>query len=197
MTALPKKRYTPEEYLAIDRQAPFKSEYHAGEIFAMAGASEEHNIITVNLTVALGSQLRGGPCRPFAADMRVRVGPADLYAYPDVVVVCGERRYADEQRDVLLNPTVIIEVLSPGTEDYDRGDKFTGYRYLDSLQEYLLVAQDRPHVEHYTRQPDGRWLLSEAAHLEAVIHLPSLAADLALSEVYADVNFEAGAEADR
>ena len=197
MTALPKKRYTPEEYLAIDRQAPFKSEYHAGEIFAMAGASEEHNIITVNLTVALGSQLRGGSCRPFAADMRVRVGPADLYAYPDVVVVCGERRYADEQRDVLLNPTVIIEVLSPGTEDYDRGDKFTGYRYLDSLQEYLLVAQDRPHVEHYTRQPDGRWLLSEAAHLEAVIHLPSLAADLALSEVYADVNFEAGAEADR
>jgi Uma2 family endonuclease len=189
MTALPKIRYTPEEYLAIDRQAPFKSEYRAGEIFAMAGASEEHNIITVNVTVTLGSQLRGGPCRPFAADMRVRVGPADLYAYPDVVVVCGERRFADEQRDVLLNPTVIIEVLSPSTEDYDRGDKFTGYRHLASLQEYLLVAQDRPHVEQYTRQPDGRWLRSEAAHLEAVIHLSSLAADLALSEVYADVNF--------
>jgi Uma2 family endonuclease len=197
MPALPKIRYTPEEYLAIDRQAPFKSEYHAGEIFAMAGASEEHNIITINLTVALASQLRGGPCRPFAADMRVRVGPADLYAYPDVVVVCGERRFADEQRDVLLNPSVIVEVLSPGTEGYDRGDKFAGYQHLESLQEYLLVAQDRPHVEQYTRQADGRWLLSEATHLEAVIHLSSLGADLALSEVYADVNFEAEADADR
>src|SRR5207253_9837935 len=98
MTALPKKRYTPEEYLAIDRQAPFKSEYRAGEIFAMAGASEEHNIITVNLAAALVSQLRGGPCRPFVADMRVRIGPADLYVYPDVAVVCGERRFADQQR---------------------------------------------------------------------------------------------------
>jgi Uma2 family endonuclease len=163
----------------------------------MAGASEEHNILTVNLTIALGSQLRGGPCRPFAADMRVRIGSADLYAYPDVVVVCGERRFADDQRDVLLNPIVIIEVLSPGTEDYDRGDKFAGYQHLESLQEYLLVAQDRPHVEQYTRQADGRWLLSEATHLEAVIHLSSLGADLALSEVYADVNFEAEADADR
>jgi Uma2 family endonuclease len=197
MSASPKIHYTPEEYLAMERQAPFKSEYHAGEIFAMAGASEEHNIITINLTVALASQLRGGPCRPFAADMRVRVGPADLYAYPDVVVVCGERRFADEQRDVLLNPSVIVEVLSPGTEGYDRGDKFAGYQHLESLQEYLLVAQDRPHVEQYTRQADGRWLLSEATHLEAVIHLSSLGADLALSEVYADVNFEAEADADR
>jgi Uma2 family endonuclease len=114
-----------------------------------------------------------------------------------VVVVCGERRFADEQRDVLLNPSVIVEVLSPGTEGYDRGDKFAGYQHLESLQEYLLVAQDRPHVEQYTRQADGRWLLSEATHLEAVIHLSSLGADLALSEVYADVNFEAEADADR
>jgi Uma2 family endonuclease len=193
MSALSKIRYTPEEYLAIDRQAPFKSEYRAGEIFAMAGASEEHNIITVNLTVALGSRLRGGPCRPFAADMRVRVGPAELYAYPDVLVVCGERRFADEQRDVLLNPTVIVEVLSQGTEAYDRGDKFTGYRYLDSLQEYLLVAQDRPHVEQYTRQADGRWLLSEATGLEALIQLSSLGVDLPLVEVYDGVTFEAEA----
>lgn len=197
MSAAPKIRYTPEEYLAMERQAPFKSEYHAGEIFAMAGASVTHNIITLNVATQLRVQLRGGPCRPFAADMRVRVGPADLYAYPDVAVVCGERRFADEQRDVLLNPTVIVEVLSPGTEEYDRGDKFAGYRHLESLQEYLLVAQDRPRVEQYTRQADGQWRLSEAAHLDAVMHLSSLAADLALSEVYADVSFEAGAEADR
>ena len=197
MSTSPQICYTPEEYLALDRQASFKSEYYAGKIVAMAGTGEKHNIIRLNLAAALASQLRGGPCRPFVADMRVRIGPADLYVYPDVAVVCGERRFADQQRDVLLNPTVTVEVLSQGTEAYDRGDKFTGYRQLESLQEYLLVAQDRPHVEQYTRLRDGRWLLSEAAHLEAVIHLPSLAADLALSEVYADVSFEAGAEADR
>src|SRR3989442_2206015 len=144
MTALPKKRYTPEEYLAIDRQAPFKSEYHAGEIFAMAGASERHNLIRVNLAAALVSQLRGGPCRPFAADMRVKIDPADLYVYPDVVVVCGERRYADDLRDVLLNPTVIVEVLRPATEGYKEEEKWrrrlSSYEQLESLQEYLLVS---------------------------------------------------------
>jgi len=190
MPAMPKIRYTPEEYLAMEREAPFKSEYHAGEIFAMAGASEEHNMLTVNLTIALGSRLRGGPCRPFAADMRVRIGSADLYAYPDVVVVCGERRFADEQRDVLLNPAVIVEVLSRTTEEYDRGDKFTGYQHLESLQEYLLVAQDRPRVEQYTRQPDGGWLAVEATGREAAIHLPSLGVDLPLDEVYDGVSFE-------
>jgi Uma2 family endonuclease len=130
MPALPKiRRFTPEEYLAIDRAAPTKSEYHGGEIFAMAGASEQHNIITLNVATELRVQLRGGPCRPFSADMRVRIGTADLYAYPHVVVVCGERRFADDQRDVLLNPTAIIEVLAEGTEAYDRGDIFAGYRH--------------------------------------------------------------------
>lgn len=194
MSGAPKIRYTPEEYLALERLAPFRSEYHAGEIFAMAGASPEHNIITVNLTVMLALQLRGGPCRPFATDIKVRVGPAEMYAYPDVLVVCGERRYADEQRDVLLNPSVIIEVLSSTTEAYDRGDKFAGYRHLESLQEYVLVAQDRPRVEQYTRQPDGLWLLTEAEGLEAMVHLPSIDAGLALSEAYADVEFAAAGD---
>jgi Uma2 family endonuclease len=198
MPALPKiRRYTAEEYLAIDRAALTKSEYYAGEMFAMAGASEEHNIITVNLVVSLGLQLRGGPCRLFSADMRVRIGTADLYAHQDVVVVCGERRFADHQRDVLLNPTVIIEVLSEDTEAYDRGDKFAGYRQAETLQEYLLIAQNRLRIEHYIRQPDGRWLLSESDDLKGVLHLPSLGAELALSEVYDGVNFEAETEAGR
>lgn len=184
MAAVRKLRYTPEEYLALDRAAPTRSEYYAGEIFAMAGASEEHNIITLNVATELRAGLRGGPCRPFSADMRVSIGEAEMYAYPDVVVVCGERRFADERRDVLLNPTLIIEVLSPTTEACDRGGKFIGYRRLESLQEYLLIAQDRPHIEQYTRQPDGHWLLSEAQGLEAALHLPSVHLDLALSEVY-------------
>lgn len=190
MSALAKTLYSPEEYLELDRAAAFKSEYVAGEIFAMAGASEEHNIITVNVTVALGTQLRGGPCRPFSADMRVSIGAADMYVYPDVLVVCGERQYTGDRRDILTNPTMIVEVLSPGTEAFDRGDKSAGYRQLVSLKEYVLIAQDRPHVELYSRQPDGRWLLSEVDGLEARIELQSVGCHLDLAEVYDGVSFE-------
>ena len=193
MSALPKAVYTPEEYLALDREAEFKSEYHAGEIFAMAGASENHDTITVNVTVSLGSQVRGGPCRLSTADMRVHLPEADRYTYPDVTVVCGERQFADGRRDVLLNPTLVVEVLSPSTEAYNRGDKAKAYRQLASLQEYLLIAQDRPHVELYTRQADGRWLLSEADQLEAVVHLASIRCDLTLADVYEGVSFEPAA----
>src|SRR5439155_7242290 len=146
MSAAPKLRCTPEEYLEIDRAAQFKSEYFHGEIFAMAGASEDHNTITFNVAGLLHSQLRGGPCRGFSADMRVSTGEGEMYVYPDVGVVCGERRFVDARRDVLLNPTVIIEVLSQTTEAFDRGGKFEGYRRLESLRDYLLIAQDRPHA---------------------------------------------------
>src|SRR5439155_1172548 len=189
MSVLPKAVYTSEEYLAVDREAEFKSEYHAGEIFAMAGASENHDTITVNVTVLLGSQVRGGPCRLSTADMRVRIPAADRYAYPDVTVVCGERQFADGRRDVLLNPTLVVEVLSPSTEAYNRGEKAAAYRQLASLQEYLLIAQDRPHVEQYTRQPDGRWLLSETDDMAAAVHLPSIGCDLALADLYDGVTF--------
>jgi Uma2 family endonuclease len=190
MAALPQSYYTPEEYLALDRAAEFKSEYHAGEIFAMAGGTEPHDTCIVNVTISLGSQLRGGPCRLFSADMRVHIPVADRYTYPDVTVVCGERQFADGRRDILLNPTLVVEVLSPSTEAHNRGDKAQAYRQLASLQEYLLIAQDRPHVEQYTRQPDGRWLLSEADQLDAAIRLSSLGCDLKLADVYADVSFE-------
>jgi Uma2 family endonuclease len=189
MAALPQAFSTPDEYLALDRAAEFKSEYHAGLILAMAGASEAHNIISLNVAAELRARLRCGPCRPFSADLRVRVGEADLYAYPDVVVVRGERQYADGRRDVLLNPTLIVEVLSSTTEAYDRGEKFKGYQTLESLQEYLLIAQDQPHVEQYTRQADGRWTLSEAADLAAVLHLSSIGCVLVLTEVYDGVDF--------
>ncbi len=160
------RRCSPEEYLAFERSHPERHAYLAGEMFAMGGASERHNLIVINVGRELSLQLKGRPCRTYANDMRVKVAPTGLYTYPDIVVVCGEARFDDEQRDTLLNPTVLIEVLSTSTEAYDRGEKFAHYRKLDSLAEYLLIAQDTVHIEHYVRQPDHQWLLSETDRLD-------------------------------
>jgi len=176
--------YTPEAYLALEREAATKSEYVDGEIFAMAGASIVHTIIACNIAGELHRQLKGWPCTTHISDMRVKVGSTKMYTYPDVVVVCGTARCEDGKADTLLNPTVIVEVLSPSTEGYDRGAKFAHYRRLESLQEYLLVAQDEVHLEHYVRQTDGRWLLSEANRLGDEIHLPAIDCRLSLAEVY-------------
>jgi len=176
--------YTPEEYLALERDAPTKSEYVDGEIFAMAGASRRHTKISFNLAVEIGRQLKGRPCTGHSNDMRVKVAPTGMYTYPDMVVVCGREQFEEGEVDTLLNPTVIVEVLSPSTEGYDRGAKFAHYRRLESLQEYLLVAQDEVHLEHYVRQTDGQWLLSEANRLDEEIHLPSIDCRLSLAEVY-------------
>jgi Uma2 family endonuclease len=184
MSLQPKTHLTPEEYLALERKAEYKSEYFAGEMFAMAGASERHISIVANVMYLLVGQLKGRPCKAYSNDMRVRVSPTGLFTYPDVVVVCGQPQFADEQKDTLLNPTLIVEVLSECTKDYDRGEKFEHYRTLTSLSEYVLIAQDKYHVEHFVRQPDNRWLLSETNRLEDVIHLSSIACDLALAEVY-------------
>jgi Uma2 family endonuclease len=146
-------------------------------------------MITVNVTVSLGSQVRGGPCRLSMADMRVHLPAADRYTYPDVTVVCGERQFADDRRDVLLNPTLVVEVLSPTTEADNRGDMAKAYRQLAWLQEYVLIAPDRPHLEQYTRQADGRWLLSEADQLAVVVHLASIRCALTLADVYEGVSF--------
>ncbi len=184
MSSQPKTRLTPEEYLAIERKAEYKSEYFNGEMFAMSGASERHVSIVANLVYLLVGQLRGRPCKAYASDMRVRVSPTGLYTYPDVVVVCGQAQFADEQQDTLLNPTLIVEVLSESTKDYDRGGKFEHYRSLASLSEYVLITQDKHHVEHFVRQSDNRWLLSETNRLEDTIHLSSIDCDLVLAEVY-------------
>ena len=183
MASDPRPRISPEEYLALERQAETKSEYLDGEIFAMTGASRKHNRLSVNLTVALDSQLRDKGCEVYANQMRVKVSVTGLYTYPDVIVVCGEPQFEDAEVDTLLNPTLIIEVLSKSTEDYDRGTKFLHYRALPSLREYILIAQNRIHVEHHLRQNDA-WLLTETDLREDVIELPSVGARLALTEIY-------------
>jgi Uma2 family endonuclease len=188
MSSQVQQRHTPEEYLALERQAQCKSEYYAGEIFAMAGASRWHNLIVTNVLRELSLQLKGRSCTTYPSDMRVKVSPTGLYTYPDATVVCGEAQFEDHQQDTLLNPTLIVEVLSESTEAHDRGGKFAHYRKLPSLMEYVLIAQTKPHIEHYVRQPDNRWLLAEADRLADTIHLPSIDCHLALAEVYDKLN---------
>lgn len=180
---------TPEEYLASERAAEHKSEYLDGEIIPMSGASFHHTIIAANIIAALNARLRESPCTVHPSDLRICVSPTGLYTYPDVVVVCGEPEFADDKFDMVLNPALIVEVLSESTKDYDRGGKFAHYRTLDSLQDYVLVAQDAPHAEHYGRQPEGRWLLSETKSLDGEIELTSLDVRLPLDEIYRKVNF--------
>lgn len=189
MSSLPRDYLTPEAYLARERAAETKSEYFDGEVFAMAGASRAHNLIVFNVASQMGPQLRGGPCEAYIGDMRVKVSATGLYTYPDLVVVCDKPELEDEHLDTLLNPTLIIEVLSPSTESYDRGQKFAHYRQIESLQEYVLIAQDRPHVERFVRQPDGQWLLLTATDPAGVVPLSSVDGQLVLSEVYERVEF--------
>jgi Uma2 family endonuclease len=184
------QRYvTPEEYLALERAAERKSEYRDGEIVGMTGASRRHSLITVNVSSELNRQLKGRPCEVHVNDLRVLIAARRLYTYPDVIVVCGEPALADRYRDILTNPTVLIEVLSPSTEAYDRGTKFEHYRTLESLREYLLVSQSRPQVDHFMREDDGPWLLSAANDLAATIVLPSIQCQLAMAEIYDKVKF--------
>jgi len=184
MSPQPKPHLSPEAYLAAERVAPFKSEYVNGEVFAMAGASVQHVLIAANLVGELRTQLKERDCRVFSADLRVKVSASGLYTYPDVAVVCGPLLFDDDRQDTLLNPLVLIEVLSESTQDYDRGGKFELYRALASLREYVLVAQDRPHVEHFLRQDDGRWLFEESNQPDGSIVLPSIGCTLELREVY-------------
>ncbi|MDT7808575.1 MAG: hypothetical protein QOJ70_2388 [Acidobacteriota bacterium] len=187
MSTQPTTYLTPEEYLAIERQAESKNEYIDGEMVAMTGASRKHNLIAVNITGELYRQLKGRPCEGYGSDMRVRVPSTLMYTYPDVVVVCGEPLFEDDHLDTLLNPTVIIEILSDSTERYDRGRKFGFYRTIESLAEYVLVAQDEYRIEQYVKQHDGRWLLTDHRSPEDVVELSSIQCTLALREVYEKV----------
>ncbi len=183
-------RYTPEEYLARERQSAFKSEYLDGHISAMSGVSRAHSLINSNLARLLGTQLVDRPCEIHVSDMRVKVSARGLYTYPDIAVVCGEGQYEDAHVDTLLNPTVIIEVLSPSTEAYDRGRKFASYQRLPSLREYLLVAQDQARVEHFVRQEVG-WLLTAFDDPAAALAMPTIGCTLPLAEIYRKVSFPA------
>lgn len=184
MTSQPKTYPTPEEYLALERKAEYKNEYIDGEIIAMTGASRRHNLITVNLGREISQQLKRRAGETYLNDMRVRIPSKRMYTYPDVVVACDEPQFEDDYLDTLLNPTVIIEVLSKSTEPYDRFQKFAFYRTIKSLAEYILVAQHEYRVEQYAKQTDGRWLLSDHRSPEGLVELASIQRTLALREVY-------------
>jgi Uma2 family endonuclease len=184
---------SPAEYLEIERQAERKSEYYHGYLVARTGASENHNTLTANALIALGTQLQGTPCRPWSSDMRVRLSP-DVFAYPDVVVVCGEQRWDDAKNDTLLNPTLVIEVLSASTESNDRGEKLRLYTALPSLQDYLLVSQAKVLVEHYQRGAEGTFAYQFYNALDAEITFPALNGTLRLLDLYRDVTFAAAEE---
>jgi Uma2 family endonuclease len=190
MSALPEHTWTVEEYLAFERSDPQRHEYLSGKIYAMAGASANHNLIAGNVFASLHAQLRKHPCTAYPSDMRLKVSRSGLYTYPDISVLCGDPQFEDNRHDTLLNPTVIIEVLSPSTEMYDRGKKFQHYRSLASLQEYLLIAQDSCRVEHYRRQASDQWLLSDVSGADASISLVSIECTLLVADLYEKVVFE-------
>lgn len=182
---------TPKEYLALERQGETKSEYWQGETYLMSGASNEHTIIEANIVAALVTQLKRRPCIARGSNLRVKVSDSGLYTYPDVTVVCGKAEFEDRKVDTLLNPTVIIEVLSPSTEAYDRGAKFEFYRTLESLSDYLLISQVSPTIEHFTRHSEERWLLTTYKGLDAVASLTSIGCELRLTDVYDKVEWPA------
>ncbi len=190
MSRLVKSYVTPEEYLAIERAAEHKNEYVNGEIFAITGASRKHNLIVGNIHGELREQLKGRPCEAYPGEMRVKAPASRSYVYPDVVVVCGEPEFEDSYMDTLLNPTLVVEVLSKSTESYNRLAKSVYYRTIESLVEYLLVAQEEYRVEQYVKQADGRWLLSDVRSLESVIELKSIDCSLALCDLYDRVSLD-------
>lgn len=187
--AVSDKFYTDEEYLAFEREAEEKHELVDGEIIAMAGASRRHNLINTNTTIALGNQLRGKNCELYANDMRVRMRK-NRYSYPDVVVVYGEPQFADEEFDVLLNPTVVVEVLSESTRFRDKTEKLATFQKMKSIRECLLIEQDEPRIEHYIKQTPRQWLLKIYEDLDEIIYLESIECKISPADIYAQIEFE-------
>lgn len=183
------KRHSPADYLALERISEFKHEFFDGELFRMSSGTIEHSQIAGNVIGELGNALADRPCRVLNSDMRIKL-PTGLYTYPDASVICDQPQFEDGHKDVLLNPLVVVEVLSPTTEAYDRGKKFRHYQTCPSLREFVLIAQDRAAVDHYLRQPSsGQWLLTTFESLEATMPLPSIGIGLLLREIYAKVEF--------
>lgn len=176
---------TGEQYLEIERFSEIRHEYLDGLVYAMAGESPDHSTICYNLNGITHAQLRNKPCRGFSPNMKVRAGLGGLYAYPDLMIVCGEAKFHDKHGDVLLNPIVIFEVLSPSTEKYDRGEKFRRYStQIESLQDYVMVSQDQARIEHHHRQTDGMWTATEVKGLDEGLVLSSIDCRIPLAEVY-------------
>ncbi len=190
MSALPKRYFTPEEYLDLEIKAPYRSQYVAGEIFAMAGTQPVHNEVLLNIVAGLHGRFRGRSCRAYFQDIRLQVEVGDLYTYPDAMALCGEPKF-DRTRNPpsLLNPQVIFEVLSPSTEGFDRGDKFTRYRKLASLTDYVLVSAERMSVERFTRQADGEWTFKACDQPDEQLVLASVGCVIPLAEIYDQIVF--------
>ena len=184
-----KSGLTPEEYLAFERRSEERHEYVDGELFAMSGASERHNLIVVNFSREISLQFKGRSCKVYTNDMRVTIAGTARYCYPDVAALCNPAVFDDEQKDTLLNPNLIIEVLSASTEAYDRGEKFEYYRRIESLKEFVLVAQDKPYIERFTRQTNDQWLFTSTSGLESFVELSSVGCRLSLAEIYDKVQF--------
>ena len=184
------KKLTPEEYLEIERNAEFKSEYYNGEMFALAGASYVHNRITRNISKALGLQLKGKVCEEFQSDLKIKEKISGLFTYPDVVVIRGEPEFYDDEKDVVINPAVIMEVLSKSTETYDRGFKFELYRRIEALKDYFMVSQDKISIEYYTRNDDDSWTLKEFKKINQNIEIKSIGCILELKDVYYKVDLK-------
>ena len=190
MSALPKRLFTPEEYLILENRAAYKSQYVAGEIYAMAGTEPEHVVIVGNIDFALKTLFGERPCNSYTTDLRVKIAEAEMYTYPDVAALCGEPEFDRSSRpSMLLNPQVIFEVLSPSTETFDRGEKFLRYRTLESLTDYVLVAVDAMWVEHHTRQENGSWTMTEYRQSTDRVPLRPLGGELTLTQIYRRVVF--------
>jgi Uma2 family endonuclease len=189
MSTLAKKRFTVEEYFDVEARTEYKNEYYHGEIFAMAGATIAHNDIVANLITAIGERLRGTPCRVMPSDTRIKCR-TNLYTYADSLIVCGEREVLKYQKlETLLNPRVVFEVLSESTESYDRGKKFEHYQTIESFEEYVLVAQDRPHIDHFVRQSAGSWRLTMIDGLESKLKLATVGCELPFQVIFEGVTF--------
>jgi Uma2 family endonuclease len=183
------RKFTEQEYLKLERKAEYKSEFFNGEIFAMSGATSVHNIITINFISFLVNKLRGKGCQPYGSDMRVHIPINSLYTYPDLSVVCGEKKFLDNEFDTLLNPIFICEVLSKSTADYDTGGKFMRYRSIESLQEYWVISSLEYRLQKYVKQGNNSWLLSETTNVNDVVLMESLGVEVSLQEIYNEVTF--------
>jgi Uma2 family endonuclease len=184
------KGITIKEYLETERAAVTKHEYYRGETFAMSGARRNHNEIQSNMIGEVRNHLKDKGCRVYGSDFRVHIPSNTLFTYPDVVIVCGEPQMLDDDFDTLLNPTVLIEILSPSTQSYDRGDKFNLYRSIASLQHYILIASESVGIEQYSRQKNGQWLLQETISIESALEIQTIEVSIPLSEIYAGVDFK-------
>lgn len=183
------KHYTPEEYLSLEDQADYRSEYYGGKIFAMAGASRPHNLIAGNLYAALNQFLRAKPCEAYISDMKLLIKKHQLYTYPDIMVVCGRPKFAPGRNDTITNPVVIVEVLSKSTQQYDQGEKFEFYKAIDTFRDYVLVAQHQMHVEQFQKQADGLWLHTELEDPQATLSLTSLGFEIVVGDIYHKVDW--------